>query len=155
MKKASLLVVPLLLTGCTQSPFEEKMAVPKFSVAVNFSQAAKNRLMSLNEGVTVSAVFDGDGEPLKGAKTAPNRDVFLGHAKSEVDANGVAFFSGIEIPTSAYKRLSDKNYYVTLNIFSSRKATKDNFLDCGVQDERIEVAKREAIKSDCKLIGEK
>jgi hypothetical protein len=50
--------------------------------------------------------------------------------------------------------LSSKDYYVTINVVSARKSSKDNLLDCAVPIDRISTFARKSTQVCCGLIGE-
>jgi len=129
--------------------------VPHFSIAVKLSPKATERLRSLHESVKVLALFDGDPLPGQGKYNPPNRDVFLGSDEKLVESSEVARFDHTRVPLSDWNRLSDKNYFVTINVFSARKVVSNNLLDCSDPlDRRIETFKDRTIEVQCWLIGE-
>ena len=130
------------------------VSVPDFAVAVKLSKAAEARLRSLNESVAVMAFFDGDGKGEGGKSTAPFRAVFLGNEQEIMTPGSIAEFSGKRIPLKAWNRLSDKNYYVTVNVGSARRAAKENILDCETHEYRIEEIKGRIVQVHCSLMGE-
>lgn len=95
--------------------------VPHFAIAVKLSDQAEKRLLSIGESVLVVAYFDGDALPGQGKHEPPNRDVVLGSDEKMVDGNNVARFDGSRVPLNDWNRLSDKNYFVTINTVSARK----------------------------------
>ena len=102
-------------------------------------------------------VADEIGDPLPGqGKYNPhNRDVVLGSAERPVDANNEVRFRSVRVPLSDWNRLADKNYFVTINIVSARKADKNNLLDCDdPMSRRIESFRGKTIEVRCGLIGE-
>ncbi len=58
------------------------------------------------------------------------RGVVLGNDEKLVDTNNVATFSDTKISQSNWNDLSDKDFYVTINVVSAKKSSKDNLLDC-------------------------
>jgi len=56
--------------------------VPRFSIAVNLSERARQRLQKIHESVLAIAYFDGDPLPGQGRYNAPFRDVFLGMTRN-------------------------------------------------------------------------
>ena len=128
--------------------------VPKFAIAVKMSPQAEERLRSLRERIAINATFDGDPLPGQGRYNPPNRDVFLGYDEKLVDEKNVAVFDHTRLSLADYNRLANKNYFVTINVFSARKVYRDNLLDCGVPIERIETFKGKTVVVDCRLIGE-
>jgi len=54
------------------------------------------------------------------------RGVVLGTDEKLVDANNVATFSGTKISQGGWNDLASKDYYVTINVVSARKSSKNN-----------------------------
>jgi hypothetical protein len=129
--------------------------VPEFAIAVKLSPQAEKRLRSMGESVRVIAYFDGDPLPGQGKYNPPMRDVYLGMDEKLVDERKVARFDHTKVPQRDWNRLSDKNYFVTINTVSARKVAKDNLLDCADPLERkIETFKGKTVEVQCRLIGE-
>lgn len=129
--------------------------VPEFVIAVKLSPQAETRLKSIHESIEVLAMFDGDPLPGQGKYNPPNRDVVLGSAERPVDAKNEARFNNVRVPLSDWNRLADKNYFVTINIFSARKADANNPLDCeDPMSRKIESFRGKTIEVRCGLIGE-
>jgi hypothetical protein len=134
---------------------DKTVRVPQFAISVKLSDRAEKRLHSIGESVVVVAYFDGDALPGQGEYNPPNRDIFLGNDEKIVDRNNVARFDDSWVPLNDWNRLSDKNYFVTINTVSARKAAKDNLLDCADPiDRRIESFRGKTIEVRCWLIGE-
>jgi hypothetical protein len=145
------------LIGCQHSPKtlgDSSLQIPAFSVAVKLSKQAQTRLRDLKESIIVRAYFDGDGEREPGIDTSPMRAVVLGSEEGEVNADLGAEFKGVQTPLSAWKRLSDKNYFVTINTASARKVVADNILWCDDPEKRIEEIKGKTLEVQCELISE-
>jgi hypothetical protein len=156
-----ILLALLLASSCsrTQPAVQERtgttVEVPQFAIAVQLSERAEKRLHSIGESVLVIAYFDGDALPGQGKYNPPNRDVFLGFDQKMVGGDNVARFDRSKVPLSDWNRLSDKNYFVTINTVSARKAANDNLLDCDDPiSRRIESFKGNTIEVRCRLIGE-
>jgi len=100
-------------------------------------------------------MFDGDPLPGQGTYNAPMRNVVLGSAERLADRNNVATFNGVRIPLLEWEKLSDKNYFVTINVYSARRAEDNNLLDCNdPMSQRIETFRGKSIEVSCWLIGE-
>ncbi len=140
--------------GQTTIARDAGVQIPAFSVAVKLSEAAESHLRGLKETIVVIAYFDGDGEREPGIDTSPMRDVVLGSEEQQVNANLVAEFKGSKVPSHVWKRLSDKNYFVTINTVSARKAVPDNILWCDDPIKRIEAVKGKTLEVHCDLISE-
>ena len=130
------------------------VAVPTFSIAVKLSERAHRKLEAIHESVLVIAYFDGDPLPGQGRFNAPFRDVFLGKNEKMVDDQNVATFDSTMISKSNWNRLADKDYFVTINVVSARKASKNNLLWCGVPENRLSVFAGKTTEVSCSLIEE-
>jgi len=125
-----------------------------FSVAVKLSKMAESRLRALKETIVVIAYFDGDGKREPGIDTTPMRAVVLGSEERQVNANLIAEFKGSKVPSPVWRRLSDKNYFVTINTVSARKVVSDNILWCDDPIKRIETVRDKTLEVHCDLISE-
>lgn len=143
-----LLNILIVLLLCSCAPSEQ---VPEFAVAVKLTPDAETRLKTLNESIIVAAYLDGDGMSEPGTNTAPFRNVYLARFNQEVNSMRVAQFKGKRVSGKDINRLSDKNYYVTINVFSARKAVNNNILKCDVPIERIENIKNKILEVHCDL----
>jgi hypothetical protein len=130
------------------------VAVPGFAISIELSPQAEKRLDSLRETIKILAMFDGDPLPGQGCFNAPMRDVYLGSGEKLVDANNVADFSDLKVSQHHWNELADKDYYVTINVFSARKKYKNNLLDCGVPEGHISAFAGKTTEVRCWLIGE-
>ena len=151
----------IVATSCSRTHTEPEqfsgptVDVPHFGIAVKLSPKATERLRILHESVKVLALFDGDPLPGQGKYNPPNCDVFLGSDEKLVDSSEVARFDHTRVPLIDWNRLSDKNYFVTINVFSARKVVSNNLLDCADPiDRRIETFRDRTIDVQCWLIGE-
>jgi hypothetical protein len=146
--------------ACSRSPRQPEptgptLDVPGFSIAVKLSPAAGNRLRNMGESIKVLAMFDGDALPGQGKYNAPMRDVYLGSAEKSVNDRNEVQFDDVKIPLREWNKLSDKNYFVTINTVSARKVARDNLLDCAdPMSVKIEAMKGKTTEIPCWLIGE-
>lgn len=128
--------------------------VPRFSIAVKLSERALQRLQSLHESVRVIAYFDGDPLPGQGRDNAPFRDVFLGNDERLADDQNVATFETTKVSQSNWNRLANRDYFVTINVVSARKATKSNLIWCGAPEDRLSTFEGKTTDVSCRLIEE-
>jgi hypothetical protein len=126
--------------------------VPRFSIAVRLSERARQRLQSIHESVLVIAYFDGDPLPGQGRYNAPFREVFLGQDEKLVDDQNVATFGTTMISQTNWDRLANKDYFVTINVVSARKAAKNNLLWCGTPENRLSTFEGRSTEVSCGLI---
>jgi hypothetical protein len=135
-------------------PRDLTVPVPEFSIAVKLSAAAQERLESIHESVVVIVYFDGDPLPGQGTYNAPFRDVFLGNDEKLVDTRKVATFDTTKVSWSNWNHLADKDYFVTVNVVSARKASRNNLLSCTVPEDRLSTFAGKTTDVSCELIDE-
>jgi hypothetical protein len=156
LRSATVLFICIIGAGCTdtRSPVtnETKMPVPPFQIRVTFSDAAAKKLRNAGESVKGVVIFDGDGTPKDREDTGGGRAVALGTYWFETTEAGVVSVTNAVISSEAFKRLSDADYYYTINVFSGRRVFKDNILDGGFAEGHISDAPKEPIQITCDLI---
>lgn len=150
-----LVVLGGLIVACSQVQRNKTIAVPQFSITVKLSETAQKKLQGIHESVLVIAYFDGDPLPGKGKDNSPMRGVVLGSDEKLVDDKNVATFADTKISQSNWNDLADKNYFVTINVVSARKSSKDNLIDCADPIDRISTFAGKSTKVSCRLIGER
>jgi hypothetical protein len=160
----ALVIVGGLVVACSTSKVQDKtthdandktIVVPEFSIAVKLSETAQKKLQAMQESVLVITYFDGDPLPGKGKNNSPMRGVVLGNVEKLVDTNNVATFYDTKISQSNWNDLSSKDYYVTVNVVSARKSSRDNLLDCAVPIGRISTFVGKSTQVSCRLNGER
>ena len=158
MKKLIFLPLLLCLVSCSRqtgpsAPSGPTMPVPEFTISVSLSEAAAQKLSDAGETIRGAVYFDGDGTPLPNVKTAPHRDVILGSYEFELREPGELLVSDAAISQEAYGRLSDTNYHFSINVYSGRRAFRNNVLNGGYGDGRLSDLKPEkAIEIKCDLL---
>lgn len=128
------------------------VAVPRFSIVIKLSDRARQGLQRIHESVLVIAYFDGDPLPGQGRYNAPFRDVYLGNDQKLVDDQNVAVFDTTKVSQSNWNRLANKDYFVTINVVSARKASKNNLLWCGNPEDRLSTFEGKVTEVPCGLI---
>jgi len=160
-------ILSLALSGCVQNTSQQHLPsarqdvsaphvdIPGFTIKLILSPAAQAKLQGSGERISVLAMFDGDALPGQRNCGAPNRDVCLGSSRKLVETTNVVRFDDARIPKRDYDRLRDKNFFVTINVFTARRVFKDNLLDCDEPiDVRIDVLRDKTTEARCWLIGE-
>ncbi len=153
VKNLALFLSILSCASCSriQSAVGPRVDVPRFAIAVKLSPKAEKRLRDIHESILVIAYFDGDALPGQGRYNPPMRDVYLGRDQNLVDANNIARFDHSKVPLADWNRLADKDYFVTINTVSARKADQDNLLYCNDPISRIESFRERTIEVQCRL----
>jgi hypothetical protein len=134
-------------------PAGPTMPVPEFTIHITLTPQAAEKLSNAGETISGTIWFDGDGTSLPNEHNAPFRAIFLGGYEFELRGSGEVRVSDAIIPQEAYGRLSDMNYYFTVNVTSGRRAFKDNILDGGVAFGRLtDLDSKKPIEIKCGLL---
>ena len=81
-------------------------------------------------------------------------EINLGSPHVELTQPGTAKFKGVRVSKAAYSLLKDKDFQVLINVFSGRKSSELNLIECDILQEPVTVvnATKHVLKG--KLIGE-
>jgi hypothetical protein len=80
--------------------------------------------------------------------------VDLGEVKSEVAPDKDAAFGDFQLKKDALQQVDSRGPQLLINVFSGRKSSPNNLLDCGIYEGLLKSAREANIKVACKLIGE-
>jgi hypothetical protein len=138
-------------------------SAPAFTVEITFSPAARERLAKQNESVIVSADYFGYASAQAQAQRIPGSEnpwFTLHRAQVELDAVPANAAATARFPavTLDAKQLAWTDAptapQVNLNVYSGRRSSPDNVLDCTMFQDTLEVASHAPIRLSCRLIGE-
>ncbi|MGO8757958.1 MAG: hypothetical protein ACLQG3_07525 [Terracidiphilus sp.] len=137
------------------APAPAPVVLPGFTVKLTYSQKAIDTLVSRKETVIVAGYLY--GFPKKGT---PKRyideigQIDLGEIKSEVAPGATAAFDKIEPGQALLKWLDSPGLQLLINVYSGRKSSPNNLLDCGIYEGPLQAVQGKSIPISCKLIGE-
>ena len=158
-------VLPLLLVAAalnlafaqqqSAKPATPAATVPGFTVNVTYSQKAMATLVERKE--TVIAVgylygFPKQGTPKKYVDSVGQVD--MGEVKAEIAPGAPAAFDRIKLDPAIVKWFDSQGLQLLINVYSGRKSSPDNLLDCGLYEGSLEGIQGQTIPISCKLIGE-
>lgn len=126
-----------------------------FAVDLTLSSRAKQELNDRKETIIVAAYFTGRPRPDTDKKLVSDMgEIGLGDAKVEVAPGQSAQFERVSLDRKALDQSLDKNPILLINVYSGRKSSKDNLLDCGIYEDDLKPIQGKSIPIACKLIGE-
>ena len=126
-----------------------------FTVKVTYSQKAMDKLIASKETVIVVGYLYG----LPKAGT-PKRDidgvgqVDLGEVKQEIVPAASATFDSVKPDQALIKWVNDQGLQILINVYSGRKSSPNNLLDCGIYEGPLATIQGQSVPISCKLIGE-
>jgi len=129
--------------------------VPGFTVTVTYSQKAMATLVAGKETVIVVGYLY--GFPIKGT---PKQDVDhvgqidMGQVKKEIAPGATATFDHVKLNKPMMKWMDSQGPQVLINVYSGRKSSPNNLLDCGIYEGPLQAIQGQSTPISCKLIGE-
>jgi len=158
-------LVPLLMAFATlpaafaqqpsPKPASPAATVPGFTVTVTYSQKSMAKLVAGKETVIVVGYLY--GFPIQGT---PKQDVDhegqidMGQVKREIAPGATATFDHVKLNQPMMKWMDSQGPQLLINVYSGRKSSPDNLLDCGIYEGALSAVQGQSIPISCKLIGE-
>lgn len=129
----------------------------QFRVDVQLSDAARKKLIDNKETIIVGAYFTGHPKPGTEERylDIKSGDVDLGDAKQEIHPGETAIFNELNLDPDALGRIDSRGPHILTNVYSGRKSSKDNLLDCEDYDGSFESIRGRTIVIRCQLIAER
>lgn len=134
-----------------------------FNVEITLTPAARERLVSQHESLIVSADYFGYPSAQAQAEHVPGSENpwLTLHGKqvelqgAQLDGTPVAHFPAVAFDAKqlAWTEAPDAPQ-VNLNVYSGRRSSPDNLLDCTMFQDTLAIASRAPIRLACGLIGE-
>ncbi|MEL1256227.1 hypothetical protein AAEO57_20770 [Flavobacterium sp. DGU38] len=136
---------------------KDSIIVPTFEIQLNLTQKAEKKLKDENESVIIDVEFIGEPnkriiETKKFEIYDENGDLTIGSKRVELEKERTIKFENCKVSKSLLKLLKNKTYEVRINVFSGRKSSEDNLIDCDFLQENIELIKNKRITLNGKLI---
>lgn len=150
---ACLLSLPALADPPAAVP-AKPVAMHPFIVEVKLSTEAATSLATIKETVIVAAYYY--GLPAKGYESKADEmdEIQLGEEDVNLTGAGFATFTGAPIQTARLPFIKDGAIQVLINVFSGRKSSNSNLLDCGFFEGSVAQAAKKALTLQCSLIAE-
>jgi hypothetical protein len=158
-------VVPLLFVAAalgsasaqqpSAKPAPAATTVPGFTVTVTYSQKAMATLVAGKETVIVVGYLSGypiQGTPKKYVDHEGQID--MGEVKKEVAPGAPAKFDSVKLNQPMIQWLDSQGPQLLINVYSGRKSSPNNLLDCGLYEGPLKAVQGQSIPIACKLIGE-
>jgi hypothetical protein len=130
-------------------------AVFSFTVKITYSQKATDTLVAAKETVIVAGYLT--ASPIAGTpKQYVDRmgELGLGEVDREIAPGAIATFSNVKPTQSMMKWVDSNGPQLLINVYSGRKSSPNNLLDCGIYEGSLAAVQGQSIPISCKLIGE-
>lgn len=110
----------------------DSIEIRPFEIDVSLSPKAEEKLKEDKETVIVAAFFTGEPKDTTTREYRDNGEIFVTSRKIELTESRKAKFEGIKFSKGLYDSLSSKDINLLINVFSGRRSTNVNLLDCGI-----------------------
>ena len=130
----------------------DSAVIPAFEIEIKLSEKAEKELKDKKESVIVAAYFS--GTPKDSTKYMEDGEYAVGQHNIELTDSRIAKFTGIKISREMYESLSSPDIQMLINVYSGRRSSKLNLLDCGIVQKSISEFKDQKFVLTGKLIGE-
>jgi hypothetical protein len=182
MKIIKLLLIPTILFACTSNPKREKsiqkdeslkdnienqnysnrnsidkvdsVLIPSFEVEIVLSETAKDKLVNSKESIIVFAEFTGEPKDTIGEGLNETGQLMLRSIMVELYSPWIVKFEDFFIPKKLYDRLLNKDFEVSIQVWTGRKTSEYNLLSGDLIYGPISKIKGTRHKLNAKLIKE-
>ena len=132
----------------------DSLIIPSFEIEVSLSQKANDKLKNSRETIILDAAFTGFPKDSTSKQFLEEGEFYVAFSSVELRDSRIAKFEGIKFSKARYDSLADKDISVGINIYSGRKSSKNNLLDCEYLDNKMSFIKNKKFIVKGKLIGE-
>ncbi len=135
--------------GAINTSSSEVFSKLNFTVSIDYSSKALQKLQKSNEKIKVLVIIDQYGKQYMEEEAVADKEIIINPGEKAV-------FYGIPSTESHYRYKKNKKYILTINVISARKIFENNILDCyakaGKIDYDISQIQGKVLKYQCKLI---
>ena len=115
----------------------DSLIMPPFVVEVRLSAKANRQLTAQKETIIVAAYLEGEPVPNSPANRTKDGSLRIAEARVELQTGRIARFSGIKFARQQYDQLANKDPDLLVNVFSGRRSTEANILDCTTIQQKL------------------
>ncbi len=133
---------------------QEEMTVPAFKIDLSLSEKALEKLQKNKETIIVDVSFSGELKANSKMEVSEDGQFYLANASREIQPGQVANFNDIVIPEKILNELKNKDFEVSVNVYSGRRSFKNNILSTLGAFGKISEFKNKKITIEGKLIEE-
>jgi hypothetical protein len=126
-----------------------------FTITLSYSKKAMDTLGARKETVIVAGYLYGfpkQGTPKRYVDEIGQVDA--GEVKDEIVPGAPATFDHIKLDQAMTKWFDSQGPQLLINVYSGRKSSPNNLLDCGLYEGSLKAIQGQTIPISCKLIGE-
>jgi len=130
----------------------DSVLILPFEIAVTLSPKAEEKMKQGKETAIVFVFFTGTPKDSAAAHFEEDGSFFVTSARKEIVYGEVARFDSIKFSKEIYDQLADKDIDLGINVYSGRKSSENNLLDCESLFDKISYVVNKRFTIKCKLI---
>jgi len=165
MKRTVLFSSLLLALACSgqraasgfYAPQQATAAVAPLGLRVNvkLSDKAMQKLVQSKETIIVAGYLSGNPKKHAAKKYVDEMGMInLGEFRNEIVPGESADIGEVKLPPERLAQTDGKDPELNINVFSGRRSSVDNLLDCSFYEAGLKATQGRSIDITCKLIGE-
>lgn len=126
--------------------------IPRVTIALQLSPKAEAKLKATNETVIVAAFFSGTPKDTSSQEFLESGEIMVKDQKIELTTSRLATFENLKFAKSTYNALADKDIRLLVNIYSGRRSSPDNLLNCSIVEGKMSDLRGKRLPISGKLI---
>ena len=130
----------------------DSVEIPAFEIEIILSKKADQKLKAGKETIIVKAFFSGIPKDTTLKEYKEDGEIGIVFPEIELSNTRIAKFQGIRFSRKIYDALADKDISLLINVYSGRRSTSDNLLNCDILSEKISKVKGKRFTLHGKLI---
>ncbi len=115
----------------------DSVVIPPFEIEISLSPKAKERIVNSKETIIVDILLQGTPKDSSKVHSEEDGSFYVASAKREIYYGQVARFDNVKFQNKTYDQLADKDVYLTVNVYTGRKSSKDNLLNVDFLSDKI------------------
>lgn len=131
---------------------EDSVTILPFEIEVKLSEKAEKIFNEGKETIIIYIYFDGEPKENSGVELEEDGTYFVASAQREFIYGKTVKFENVRFSKNIYDNLADKNINFGINVYSGRKTSEDNLLDCEAVFDKIDKLANQKITITGKLI---
>lgn len=132
----------------------DSVLLPSFTIQLKLSAKAEDQLKKTKESVIVSASVSGIPKDKTNKQYKQSGYMVLANKDKELTTGRTAVFNDVKVAKKAYEGLESKDVEILINVYSSRRTSANNILDCDMLQQPVSIVKKQVNVLKGKLIAE-
>jgi hypothetical protein len=130
----------------------DSVVIPTVTINLEVSPTAAQQLINDKETIIVDATFSGQPIDKSTIEEGDGFGLIVADVKTELTDTRSVKLENIKFSKKMYDALEDKDIELLINVYSGRRASENNILECGIVNDKMSKLKGKSYVIQCKLI---